>query len=212
MNKKNAPCVPVFLGTKLSLFDQYVEENKVKRTDDKFVLGYCGTLGHSYDIKCAIDVMAILQKRGYNDIALWVMGDGPLMDEFKNHAKTQGVDVTFYGRVPYEKMCGLLSACDACINVITKGAAQSIINKHADYAASGLPVLNNQTCEEYWKLIEQFDCGINFECANPEEMADGIVRLKEHPDLRDKMGLNARTMAEQLFNREIAYHKIYEIF
>lgn len=211
VNKKNAPCVPVYLGTKLDNFDKYVAENKIVRDDNKFILGYCGTLGHSYDIKCVLDAMSILKKKGYKDVAFWVMGDGPLQDEFKSYAEKLDLDVTFYGRVPYEKMCGLISACDVCVNVISKGAAQSIINKHADYAAAGLPILNNQSSDEYRGLIEMFECGINCECANPEELAESIIRVIEFPAERTKMALNARRMAELRFDRGIIYKKIYKL-
>ena len=41
-------------------------------------------------------------------------------------------------------MVGMLGVCDIAVNSISKGAAQSIINKHGDYAAAGLPVVNTQ--------------------------------------------------------------------
>ena len=63
-------------------FDKYVEENRVKRDDDNFILGYCGTLGHSYDIKCVLDAMIHLRNNGHNNISFWIIGDGPLKNDF----------------------------------------------------------------------------------------------------------------------------------
>ncbi len=212
VNRKNAECIPVFLGTKLESFDKYAEENKVIRDDDNFVIGYCGTLGHSYDIKCVIDALVLLKKEGISNIFFWIMGDGPLKNEFEKYAKENQIDAVFYGRVSYPKMCGLLVSCDACINPIIKGAAQSIINKHGDYAASGLPVINTQPSDEYRSLIEHYNCGINCECSNSICLADAINHLMNNRDECAIMGGNSRILAETMFDRNFSYEKIYRLF
>ncbi len=212
VNDKKAECIPVFLGTKLDNFDQYALENKVQRSDDKFILGYCGTLGHSYDIKCVIDAMTRVCQRGYKNVSFWVIGDGPLKSEFEQYAKSSGQDVVFWGRVPYDKMCGLLSACDVCVNPISRGAAQSIINKHGDYAATGVPVINTQSSSEYKELVEKYNCGINCACSDSEEVADAIVYLIENEEQRKEMGIQSRKMAEELFDRRNSYSAIYRLF
>lgn len=211
-NNNSAECVPVFLGTKLDSFDKFVEANKVIRNDDKFVLGYCGTLGHSYDIKCVIDALALLKNEGHKNISFWVMGDGPLKNEFEKYAEEKEVDSVFYGRVPYPKMCGLLASCDVCVNPISKGTAASIINKHGDYAATGLPVINTQPSTEYRELIEKYKCGINCECSDYKQVADAIRYLSSHKKECIIMGQKSRLAAEQLFNRTFSYEKIYTLF
>lgn len=212
VNHKNADCLPIFLGTKLDCFDKYAQENKVIRDADKFVIGYCGTLGHSYDIKCVLDAMVFLKKKGYSKISFWVMGDGPLKHEFEKYATDNDLDVVFYGRVPYEKMCGLLTACDVCVNPIRKGAAQSIINKHGDYAASGLPVINTQNSPEYRNLIEEYKCGLNCGCSNSVQVAEAIAYLMHNTEERITMGKAARLLAEERFDRNLSYLKIYQLF
>ena len=211
-NRKNAECIPVFLGTKLSYFDKYAAENKVRRTDDKFVVGYCGTLGHSYDIKCVIDAVSRLKDEGKHDVCLWVMGDGPLKNGFQQYAKEKSVEAVFYGRVSYDKMCGMLSACDICVNPIVGSSVASVINKHADYAAAGIPVINTQASAEYIGLIDKYGCGINCQSSNAEEVARAILRLYADEEKRALMGSNARRMAEELFDRDNSYTGIYRLF
>lgn len=75
VNKKSKNGHAVFLGTKLETFDKNVSENKYYRSDNKIWIGYCGTLGSSYDLICAIDAIAILKDRF--DIEFIVMGNGP---------------------------------------------------------------------------------------------------------------------------------------
>lgn len=212
VNRKNAECVPVFLGTKLALFDEYVSENKVHRDDSKFIIGYCGTLGHSYDIKCVIDAMIILREKGCTNISFWIMGDGPLKGKFEEYAIKNKLDVVFYGRVPYEKMCGLLASCDVCVNPIISSSEASIINKHGDYAASGLPVINTQASPEYRNLIETYKCGINCECSDSVQVAETIHYFINHREERISMGKGSRKAAEELFDRNFSYAKIYQLF
>jgi len=212
VNKKNAECVPVFLGTNLDCFDKYAEENRVARNDNKFVIGYCGTLGHSYDIKCVIDAIAILKTKGYANISFWVMGNGPLKNEFEKYAKENMVDAIFYGRVSYKQMCGLLVSSDVCVNPIIESSEASVINKHGDYAASGRPVINTQRSAEYRGLIDAYACGINCAYANAACVADAIQYLLSHREMCATMGEGARALAREMFDRTSSYEKIYRLF
>ena len=212
VNKKDAECIPVFLGTKLDLFDKYVKENRFERNDDKFILGYCGTLGHSYDIKCVFDAMICLRNEGYTDISFWIMGDGPLRKEFETYAIENQLDVVFYGRVPYPKMCGILASSDACVNPIIGLSNASIINKHGDYAAAGLPVINTQATPEYKTLVEKYKCGINCESSNSTDVAEAIKYLIANKNVCIAMGKGARALSEERFDRTYSYKAIFQLF
>ena len=108
-------------------------------------------------------------------------------------------------------MCGLLSACDIAVNPITRSAAQSIINKHADYAASGLPVISTQENKEYRKLVHDYKMGINCGSSAAKEVAEKLQKLIENPELRIKMGKNSRKCAEEKFDRAKAYSEIVDL-
>ncbi len=108
-------------------------------------------------------------------------------------------------------MVWLMSRCDIAVCPIVKGAAQSIINKHMDYAMAGLPVVNTQECAEYRTLLDSYRCGINCNCGDPDDVCRAIKRLITDVDLRKKMGANSRRMGEELFDRQNAYGKISDI-
>ena len=94
------------------------------------------------------------------------------------------------------------------VNPIVKGAAQSVINKHADYAAAGLPVVNTQECVEYRNMISKYQCGINCEVSDTNQVAEAILLLINNADLRTKMGKASRKMAEECFDRKETYKHI----
>lgn len=211
VNKKFDKKLPIFLGTDLEEFDKAKKEFEIIPFDDVVRVAYIGTLGHSYDIKCIIDAIKILNNKGIKNILFVVMGDGPLKESFEAYGKEQDVNCEFTGRLAYNEMIGKLCSCDIAINSITKGAAQSIINKVGDYAASGLPVVNNQESKEYRKLVEDYQIGFNVEVANPVEMAEKIEELYKDKGLRERLGANNRKLAEEKFDRKHTYKEIKDL-
>lgn len=206
VNRKCPKGHSVFLGTNLEAFDQNMKENAVIKKDKNEVwLVYCGTLGSSYDLISVFDALEIVKKEEKKPPKFIVMGDGPRRKEFEDYAKKKRIDVQFTGRIPYEKMCGVLAACDIAVNPITHGAAQSIINKHADYVAGSLPVLNTQECREYCELVKDFEMGFNCKNSDPNDLAEKLLLLLQDIELRERMGRNARKCAEEKFDRKQSY-------
>ena len=169
-------------------------------------LAYCGTLGDSYDLNLVINAIRILNDKRLKFI---VMGDGERRKEFEKNAT--GLNCVFTGRLPYDKMCGVLSACNITVNPIRPGSAASIINKHADYAASGLPVLNTQESEEYRNLVVNYNMGFNCDNKNANDLAEKLRILLNDEKLRIEMGRNARFCAEKKFDRAVTYKLISNI-
>lgn len=212
VNKKCEETCTLYLGTDLETFDKAAgSEVGIDKKEDELWLGYCGTLGSSYDLTSVIDALELLKKQGRTFPKFVVMGDGPRAKEFQECARSKDIDALFLGRLPYPKMCAVLSMCDIVVNPITSGAAQSIINKHADYAASGKALLNTQECPEYRRLVESFNMGINCENGNVSELAQKIELLCNNKELREKMGRNARICANEKFDRKNAYRVLEEI-
>ena len=211
VNKKRNSGHTVFLGTRLENFDKNANDNFVSKPEDELWLGYCGTLGASYDLTCVIEALAILKSKGKLVPKFVVMGDGHRKVEFEDYANYKKIDAVFTGNLPYDEMCGRLCSCDIVVNPISKGAAQSIINKHGDYAAAGLPVVNSQDSLEYRKLVEEYNMGLNCNNEDPEDMADKLEQLILNKDMRLEMGKNARRCAEEKFDRKNSYKEIFDV-
>lgn len=207
---KNVESRAVYIGINLKNFDKNVIEWKLRKKENKsnrIKLAYCGSLSKSYDIKLVIDALALMK----NPPLFIIMGGGNSKEEFEQYAKEKNVEVIFTGFLPYSEMCGLLSSCDIVINPIIGSSVASIINKHGDYAASGLPVINTQKSMEYCNLIERYHMGYNSIQGSSKELADKIEKLVKNKELRLKMGKNARKCAEEKFDRAQTYKKLVEV-
>lgn len=200
---------PVFLGTNLSDFDnnRKIETDFVKNEDCIYV-AYCGTLGTSYDIKCVINAIASLDKEKFCFV---VMGDGPLKQDFESYAQDMKVNAMFLGRLDYARMCSILSKCDVNINPIVGTSVATIINKHADYAASGNPVINTQMSQEYIDLITEYKMGFSVTAGDYKALAKHLDYIANNKDEAIQMGQNARKCAEEKFDRENSYKVLFDL-
>lgn len=211
VSKKTSKGLSVYLGTDLKKFDICIKGNIPRnKNDDRLRVAYVGTLGNSYDIINIIDSLALVSARGIRNVEFIIMGDGPLRGIFEKHARTKNVNAVFKGRMDYCEMARLLATCDIAVNPIKDNSAASIINKHADYAAASLPVINTQDTEEYRLLLKTYEAG--FTCPNNAgSIAEKIEILSKDSNLRLQMGKNGRKMAEDLFDRRVTYQSISRI-
>lgn len=211
VNKKNAESHVVYLGTDLNIFDYNVANKSplIKKDNvDEIWIGYCGSLTASYDIPCVLKAIKLLNNKHLYSLRFIVMGDGSRREEFETEAKTNGIESFFLGKLPYDEMCAQLVQCDIVVNPIVKGSAASIINKHGDYASSGLPVLNTQESKEYRELIDLYKMGFNCENGNPDDLASKLETLICDKNTRKIMGANARKCAEERFDRSFSYKEL----
>ncbi len=204
-NKKDKEGHVVYLGTSLATFDSNAKNNPVEKPDDELWLGYCGSLNASYDLTVVFDALSNLKKEGLKLPKFIILGTGERAETFKDYSSGLGLDCVFTGILPYDQMCGWLARCDIAVNPITHNAAQSIINKHGDYASAGLPVLNTQENEEYRNLVQLYHMGFNCENGNSIDLANKLKTLIEDAQLREEMGHNARRCAEERFDRRNTY-------
>lgn len=207
-NRKDKNGICVYLGTDLSSFDESSMNISIEKPEDELWISYVGTLGHSYNIEIIFDALNQLPDGLEKNIVFHIFGDGPYLERFQEYAKNCKIRSIFHGRVDYSLMVANLCKSDIAVNPIVKGAAQSIINKHADYAAAGLPIVNTQECQEYQDLLETYECGINCDVESVEQVEKALQNLIENPEKRKRMGKNSRRMAEERFDRRNTYLQI----
>lgn len=204
----------IYVGCELDVFDRGVETYSagINKEYDAFWVIYAGSLGKSYDIKTLIMAAGELRKKGQQNIQIKILGTGPLKDELEAFSKRNHCDnVEFLGYVSYEKMAAYLAKSDVTVNSFIKGAPQSIVNKVGDYLASGKPMINTLESEEFCALVNTCHFGINIEPENVQAMCQAICELAGDRQKCSEMGANARRLAEQRFDRKVAYRQIVEL-
>ena len=207
------PRKTVYVGCDLDVFDGGVAEfsDGIEKDEKEFWIIYAGTLGTSYDIDTLVRAAQKLYADGYGDIYVKILGGGPLQEQFEAAAAEKPCHVDFLGYMPYEQMAAYLVKSDVTINSFVKKAAQSIVNKIGDYLAAGKPMINTCSSREFRSKVEQDGFGVNVEAENVDVLADAILQLYKDPELREQMGITARRIAEEQFDRKNAYVEIEKL-
>ncbi len=213
-NKKSKHPIVVYLGFTLSKFDHGAEvfSQDIPKDENEIWVTYAGTLGSSYDIDSILKAAGVIQETRKEKIVFKILGQGP--EEARIHALCSGLDlhnVDFVGFVDYEKMAAYLKKSDMAVNALKKNAAQSIINKVADYFAAGIPIINAATKPEMTKMVEENKLGLNYVPEDADSLAKCVVRLIENRDEAKMYGENARKYAILKFNRETSYMQIVDL-
>jgi len=139
------------------------------------------------------------------------MGGGPEFEAIKEYASHKKVPAEFLGLMPYDKMCEILGASDIGVNPIVKGSVASLINKVADYAACGLPVVNTQDCEEYCQLLDHYHAGINLLPDDVAAVSQAIGSFYQNPASLKAYHDGSLLMASEKLSRQKSNESIIKM-
>ncbi len=211
--KRKIPKRTVYVGNELSEFDAGVDAHmkEIAKAPEEFWVTYAGTIGTSYDIKTMILAADYLMKKGYSNIYVKILGDGPLKEELEALARRKEGHVEFVGYVPYDKMAAYLVRSDILVNSFVKKAPQSIVTKIGDYLAAGKPMINTCSSLEFKKKVIADGFGINVEAEDRQVLAKAILELYSDKERCWRMGQKARRVAEEQFDRPNSYNVIVEL-
>ena len=214
---QDIPHRTVYVGVDIDRFDGGIQKYgaTIEKREDEFWVAYAGSLAKSYDIEtliraCQYAAPIIRDELGLR-LRLQILGDGPYRQRLENTAaQTPGL-VTFNGYVDYQIMAAYLFESDILVNSLIKSAPQSIVSKIADYLCAGKPIINTGESVEFKDKCLRDGFGVNVEPENAIALAGAIVELAHDDELRMHMGMRGRAIAEEQFDRPIAYREIVNL-
>jgi glycosyltransferase involved in cell wall biosynthesis len=180
----------------------------------RFVVGYTGAIGPSNAVEKSVPQAArILAERGRTDIVFLLVGDGKSLPEVRRLAEEYALpNMVLAGSMPKKDMPRITRTCDMLMTLFDDKPilATNSPNKFFDGLASGRPMLVNSAG---WTktLVEDNDCGVYVPAADATAMADAIQRLADDGETRERMGRNARALAEREFSRDVQAHRLIEV-
>lgn len=194
-------------GCDLDLFtpDKTGAKRPEAAAEGDFLAVFSGAHGILNGLNAVLDAAAELHRRGRIDIKLLFIGDGKLKPELVHRAQTEKLkNCIFLDSVPKSELVNLHKGADIGMMILSNVPAfyyGTSPNKFFDYISSGLPVVNNYPG---WlsDLIQENNCGIAVPPENPKAFADALEYLAGNRKMLHQMGKNARSLAEQMFDRE----------
>lgn len=174
--------------------------------DDKVVISV-GRLAEEKNWTTLLQAFALAQKRQAN-LRLVLVGDGPQASTLRQQARELGITerTLFTGKLPFEKVPAYLKAADLfAFASVTE--TQGLVTLEA--MAAGLPVVavNGSGTQD---IVEDGEQG--FLVSNdPNELANGIVKLIENPDLIERFKSAALKKAHDYDNKQLA-RKMLQVY
>jgi len=173
--------------------------------EDKFIIGYAGTVGAANALDSFLEGARILNSE--KDILWVVVGDGQekrrLMAKYESDSNILFLDSVRKNQVPE-----LLSCFNACYiglkkeRLFTYGVSP---NKLFDYMLSGRPILYAIDSGDF-NVVQESQCGISVEAENPTAIAEGALQLFCDRSNNTEMGEKGMN----LVLREFTYQKLAE--
>jgi glycosyltransferase involved in cell wall biosynthesis len=172
--------------------------------EDRFVALYAGAIGRANGLDQLVGAAATLRRLGDDRVAIVALGDGGERPRLEERADELGLEnVRFLPAVAKEELAGIVGAADVTLTIF---APHPILetnspNKFFDSLAAGKPVVVNL---DGWlrRLVEEHEAGVWVPAGNAEALAGALSVLAANPDRVERMGQNARALAEREFGRD----------
>ncbi len=187
-------------GVDLDSYDKWIREGSYtdgKLEDStKFHVIYTGTIRPINNVGNLLDCAAILKRKNYRDIKIFVFGDGIEYEGLKKRAEDEKLDnIVMEGAVERKYIPGILAKADVNLLHYTQSkynwSRGNSSNKLFEYMASGKPVIS--TIRTGYSIIQKYQCGTELGSDDPQQLADAIIHYYEMPpEERQKIGDNAR--------------------
>jgi len=196
--------IVVYIGTETKRYE-------IAKFSGQARIVYVGNLSKSYDLFKTIDFIDFA-KNEIPNIELDIIGYGDDHAALKEYAEFKSVRVNFLGYKDIEYIRKNLKNYQFAINPIIPNSVSSILNKVADYSASGLPVINTQKNEEYQNLLKTFNAGESFNILDKQSILDFIFKLINDESIWNLYSNGSYKLANKKFNRVQAYDELEKEF
>lgn len=174
---------------------------------------YTGTLGLIDNCIQIVDAAEVLSRRGEDDVAVVLIGDGKERAELEATIGGLGLtNIHLLGLMPKTEVARWVRASLCMLITFLPVSFLDTVspNKLFDAFAAGVPVV--QTTQGWIKdLLKREDCGITVRAGDAEAMADAILRLIREDELRERMGWNAKRVAVEQFDRGLLAEKMRRV-
>jgi glycosyltransferase involved in cell wall biosynthesis len=173
-----------------------------------FTVGFVGTLKPWHGLSLLAEAFREFHARQPMS-RLLIVGDGPERPRLEEQSK--GLNVIFTGAVASDSIPALLASMDLAVAPYPKIEAFYFSPlKLYEYMAAGLPIVASRI-GQIEKVIDHAITGWLVEPGNPKALAETMLTLVNHPELRRRLGKAARAAAFERHTWESAVRRIFDL-
>lgn len=186
---------------------------KYQMDNDKFYVQYAGTMGYVFDYQMVLKVAELLKAE--KDIVFQMIGVGSQKDVFISAAKERKLsNIVFLPLEPQAMVPHVYSACSICFIPLKRGIIGNSVPSKAGLLMACRRTIVNSVDEDsdYAQMFEREQIGLSASNLNSKAVADAILCMKNHPELREQYANNAKVFGNRYYSRTVntaLYEKLY---
>lgn len=180
--------------------------------DNLFVVMYAGNIGLSQGLEHVVEAARLLANEP--SIRFVFVGDGAGKDSLQKAAQSSGLNnIQFVPFQPREVLPQVLASADVSLITLKRGVGtDSVPSKCFSILASGRAVVASvDEGSDTWNLISKVGCGLCIQPENPKTLAQAILWMYQHQQVRDQMGTRGREYVVHHHSRIIAAQKFHQL-
>jgi len=207
--KNSKPGLVLHLGIDLKFFDKEVMTKNflTAKKKNEIWITHIGTLGKSHDLDILLKVAKYFLKK--NPVIKFIVTGGGFGSRDLKKVKLDNLLST--GFISNQELFYTLKQSYAGLCLFNPNALQSFVNRAYDYFAAGLPIINSIS-GELQKVLDDNQAGLNYKAGDMSSLVEAIEFILNNERDRREMGINARRLAEQNYDRNKIYPKIIPFF
>jgi glycosyltransferase involved in cell wall biosynthesis len=179
---------------------------KLRLRDDELKVVFVGSFVSSFDFRTVIEAARRLKSAG-RPVRLLFAGSGGYEAEMRRDA--QGLDnLAFLGWVQdRHELAALLEVTDVGLSPYRRGCTMSLPNKPFEYMAAARPQVSSLD-GELAAILDRERIGLNYVADDATALAAALERLLVEPEVRRRMGANARAVFDREYSSAVIYPRL----
>ncbi len=204
-------------GANIDLFSQANKSSALKqkyRLNGSPVVIFVGAFMPWHNVDLLIDAFNIVY-HSHKTAQLLLVGDGPTRLEVEKKVKSLRLDkrVVFTGKVSHQDVAALLGTAEMAVmsHRLTESGMVGSPLKLFEYMAAGKAIVATKL-PNFERILTNYETGLLVSPDNALTLAKAILELHENPELRRKLGENAKTLADREYSWDSTVSRLERVF
>ena len=194
----------------LAVDDSLIHPKPAQNKNGEFLVHFHGEYAPFHGVQYIIRAAHKLKDQG---VKFQIIGTGITYERDRRLAEELGVDnITFIDRVKYEELADYMSRADVCLGIFGENprTLRVLTNKVVESLAVARPLISAKN-EPVQELVKDGESALLIERANPDALADAILKLKQDAELRKKIAENGYRVFQRCCTQKVFRNRLKRI-
>ncbi len=176
--------------------DSVIHPGPERAADGDFLVHFHGEYIPFHGVRHILQAAKLLQGQG---VRFQIVGKGLTYEDDRRLAQELGLNhVDFHGPVPYAELAHFMARADVCLGIFGDNERAKLVltNKVIEAIGMAKPLITSRNAPVQ-ELLQHEESVYLVNPANPQSLADGILRLKNDPALRERIAAQGHAMFQR---------------